>query len=511
MIADPQPIDFTTCKVVSLLVLFFSVASLDGVKAAATQRTFWSTRIGHRLLPLDPGTKRVSNSGPLRIDWRMADRFGLDRHGQPAADRFVLPNTYAYAHPDAFTVQFAAAGTLAADPTAVSFDWTLSGQPFVNLNPNVLGPKRSWSMTGRNATARLPAGNYRVILTMTDQSSRTRSVSESLTVRDLLLVSLGDSFASGEGNPEVPAKPGHRPEWAEGLTPEMTRAHAEAHRSNLAGPARAALEIERRDPHTSVTFISVAHSGARITAPAMDAGSPRDRLAPNDLRAQLVALRQIVGDRPIDALFLSIGGNDVGFGDLARAMPSPLFDRAAWQKQVRGRLANLDGEFRLLRRLIHLSLDVADRHVFLTEYADPTGDRWGHTAAQILGDIFPGIRVDQSKLEWARTEVLGPLNAAVARAAAVHDWNYVGEIAEDFRRHGYAADDPYTAHPEADHIRWIRTYGESTAMQGDISGTLHPNEFGHRAIARRLVTALEQIPFDNGGSPRQGFRVKLIV
>jgi FG-GAP-like repeat len=37
------------------------------------------------------------------------------------------------------------------------------------------------------------------------------------------------------------------------------------HRSANAGPAQAALEIERSDPHTSVTFLSYACSGASIT------------------------------------------------------------------------------------------------------------------------------------------------------------------------------------------------------------------------------------------------------
>ncbi|NIP81261.1 MAG: hypothetical protein GWM90_19420, partial [Gemmatimonadetes bacterium] len=94
------------------------------------------------------------------------------------------------------------------------------------------------------------------------------------------------------------------PRWQAGFAPE-TWDHPACHRSANAAPARAALALEAADPRTSVTFVHLACSGAQ-----MEGGR-----AP--VEEQIRWADQLIGDREIDAVLLSIGGNDAGFADLA--------------------------------------------------------------------------------------------------------------------------------------------------------------------------------------------------
>ena len=72
-----------------------------------------------------------------------------------------------------------------------------------------------------------------------------------LDAHDLLVVSLGDSVASGEGNPDGPGI-----HWLE----------KRCHRSLRSGAAQATRAVERGDRHSVVTFVPLACSGATIDA-----------------------------------------------------------------------------------------------------------------------------------------------------------------------------------------------------------------------------------------------------
>jgi hypothetical protein len=192
---------------------------------------------------------------------------------------------------------------------------------------------------------------------------------------DLLVVGMGDSFASGEGNPDVavrfsrersadygkptadsdltgyPARVGgwsqigdsefiaHNPRWLDQA----------CHRSLYSHQLRAALQLAIEDPHRAVTFVGVACSGAEITqglflrykgnewvpnppelsqissvAQAQCGGheAPLHGLPEAyhmsgqvpDLKGHLELRKcDIERARKIDLLLVAIGGNDVGF------------------------------------------------------------------------------------------------------------------------------------------------------------------------------------------------------
>lgn len=202
--------------------------------------------------------------------------------------------------------------------------------------------------------------------------------STEIKVRDLFVVGLGDSFGSGEGNPDVPVR----------FSPERTVAYGKAsasedlggyparvgawkqvgdatfvdgnarwldqacHRSLYSHQFRAALELAVEDPHRAVTFAGFACSGAEVTwglflrykgnewvphppdlsqiSAAADAQCGK-RDAPEVDMPEAYHMHGVIPElmggltlskcpyekaRKIDLLLMSVGGNDIGFARL---------------------------------------------------------------------------------------------------------------------------------------------------------------------------------------------------
>jgi lysophospholipase L1-like esterase len=205
-----------------------------------------------------------------------------------------------------------------------------------------------------------------------------RQVAEVMArVSDIFVVGMGDSFAAGEGNPDVPVRfsPTRAMDYEKGsgkgglrgyparmgpwrsvgdrdFIEENARWQDQAcHRSLYSHQLRVALQLAVEDPHRAVTFVGLACSGAEIVsglflrykghewvpsppelsqisavADAQCGGRARDQELPEayhmqgripELKGGLV-LRRCDTDlaRKIDLLLLSIGGNDIGFARL---------------------------------------------------------------------------------------------------------------------------------------------------------------------------------------------------
>ena len=175
-------------------------------------------------------------------------------------------------------------------------------------------------------------------------------------VKDLLIAGLGDSFASGEGNPNQPVAfsetrrfrnfyPLRRQNDAGGgaqWTDEL------CHRSLYGQLLRAALQIAVENPQASVTYLDYTCSGASISEGILGPQTYVERVASNERSAQLAAqevaggakdsqlsrlMRELCRDTPdvkhgiptcqgnnfrrsLDFLLLSVGGNDIGFSNI---------------------------------------------------------------------------------------------------------------------------------------------------------------------------------------------------
>lgn len=286
----------------------------------------------------------------------------------------------------------------------------------------------------------------------------------------LNVVAVGDSYASGEG-----AKGS---DWIDGY----------CHRSALAAPQLAANMLNQV---WSTQFSSVACSGSVIQNGPNGAHELLNS-SPMSWLGTYGQLASVTGP-PIDALTVSIGGNDLDFGDIVLACMNP-FTECEYDPNLRNNLntalGNLGSGLDLLIAGIQgpsgrqIQADV--RNVYVTEYPDPTtgsfGDRCGNSDAQ-PGGGFQGISVTEA--DWLSQNFSTPLNAALAavvnranNASGPHPvWHFVTGISQAFVGHGYCAPDG---------IRWINTLTDSVASQGDQNGSMHPNPQGQQAIANVL-------------------------
>ncbi|MEM9360378.1 MAG: hypothetical protein AAGB04_29730 [Pseudomonadota bacterium] len=201
---------------------------------------------------------------------------------------------------------------------------------------------------------------------------------QEVRVKDIFVVGLGDSFASGEGNPDVPVRfsrersadygapteniqlagyPARVGGWRKIGDRDFIKHNAKwldqaCHRSLYSHQLRTALQLAIEDPHRAVTYLGYACSGAEITKglflrykgnewvpkpPALSQLSAvaraqcGERTAPLKDYPEAFHMREKIPDlkgsvilhkcprdhaRKIDLLLVSVGGNDIGFARL---------------------------------------------------------------------------------------------------------------------------------------------------------------------------------------------------
>ncbi len=94
--------------------------------------------------------------------------------------------------------------------------------------------------------------------------------------------------------------------------------------------------------------------------------------------------------------------------------------------------------------------------------------------------LLKDLSISEAEAVWAAGTILQPLNAELVSASNRHDWNFVGGVAGELIENGYCAADP-----------WVVTLPESIALQGDASGTLHPDANGHARISELIQAAAD--------------------
>lgn len=293
-------------------------------------------------------------------------------------------------------------------------------------------------------------------------------------------------------------------------------------------PARAALALEQGDPRTSVTFIHLACTGAKIQGGGTTV-----------LTEQIPWADALVGEREIDAVLMSIGGNDAGFSNLAKGCavqepcddPTPAFDPGAGAglcpllglvgfqpacddffsdniplpatetlqnglASLPGRYGKLDAELLPQLRGLHEpgTEGVRSDRVYISEYVDMTKGASGayctNTLSNILA-IMPGF--SPGEMQWLDLSAGQGINGAVQAAAQKHGWNFVSGIYSGYAPHGYCAD----AH-------WVVRLHETFLTQGDEQGIAHPNRSGHLFNGAAILAALKSDLYPQGpsGAPR---------
>jgi lysophospholipase L1-like esterase len=280
-------------------------------------------------------------------------------------------------------------------------------------------------------------------------------VSTEISVRDIFIAGLGDSVASGEGNPDRPialsdegfcfrhylgsaAAQYYRPSRAGYKggraceAPDLLQVwqrqsalwlNSACHRSLYSYQTRTALALAVQYPHIAVTYLPLACTGATI--PDGLFGAQRARECPpskssspcqGTVNGQLAELREAVAaakrrqpDRKLDLILLSIGANDIYFSGLvADVIVDTVTERALFRRS--GVMASVDDSRAALARDLPQSFAklrealkplVGDlQHVVYVSYANPTlADGGAPCPGGRAGfDIHPSFNADPQRL-----------------------------------------------------------------------------------------------------------------
>jgi lysophospholipase L1-like esterase len=303
-------------------------------------------------------------------------------------------------------------------------------------------------------------------------------VTTEILVRDLLVAGLGDSIASGEGNPDRPIslasdgfcfrrlldggrgdyfRPGRAGYNGDKTCDLPTRKDAEwvrhgalwmnaaCHRSLYGYQLRTALSLAIENPHLAVTYIPLGCSGATIadgllgSQPANETmcGPAGSGPCPSRVPGQVAQLRDFLAraqrDRPgrnLDLLLLSIGANDIGFSGLVanviihEGIERALFERTGIIKTIdQAQLIlnrDLPGHFARLRAALKPLLAPL-AHVIYVSYANPALSGGEPCPGGRDGfDVHPAFAVDGARLQEAATfmaQSFAPRLKALAQCA----------------------------------------------------------------------------------------------
>lgn len=386
-------------------------------------------------------------------------------------------------------------------------------------------------------TMKVPAvGNY--LITMKAKEKKTGKVttmSQSLVLQDILIVSMGDSYAAGEGNPDKAGNPSDAMlQYGNPVVPAAktilvnadtkngtpnlrfaTWQEPLAHRSYRSGHSKAARMVEGAYKDVSVvsTFLPYSRSGGKIDegliGPNTDKyhperesfGGPLNKykeLSPIgslDFKLKMGQIPEIkgsIGNRRIDFLVMTIGGNDVNWKNNFPLLvkkdllsPGDEHGRRELKRLTEEALAQLPQKFRQLNFMIKEFLN--PRHVLITEY--PNGFFGNRNSAENTiqnaeCDIFKTCIDADVTGEDARLvkDLSVKLNKAIEEAAKVHNWIWVDGITEAFKQRGYCAED----------CLFVQT-SESFLAQGDWFGMLHPNEKGQQIYGDKIAEKIQKI------------------
>jgi hypothetical protein len=404
-----------------------------------------------------------------------------------------------------------------------AYEWSIVEQdgPFLLSERTELPVHATWILD-----VSLPrTGRYTIRLRVLFSDRPTEEQSVSYEVREFVIASIGDSFAAGEGNPDERGFPNGRAQCSAttlslalnnlfGLSISMDRnptwLERLAHRSLRSGPAQAARQIQgqwRRNDNTIVddwvTFVSFARSGAEIFDGLLGPQNGDDDFIG---AGQTEEMRRTLSGRSVDALLISIGGNDAGFSGALSDLVKKDFsiwhewndreNRSAVVARAERRLgAGLPSGSRgpletafdaLIAEVGQLRQEFSIRDVYITGY--PTDlfdarDNQGNITVRTC-EVFQGPDLDLSRADARQVSRIGGLlNELIQRKAAEAGWIFV-DVAEDFRGRGYCAGEDVTC--------WVSAQ-ESCERQGDFRGMMHPNSSGQAVYALRLANALARI------------------
>src|SRR5689334_13581935 len=317
------------------------------------------------------------------------------------------------------------------------------------------GPQSSTFDCAEPVNTRVRYGRDTVATVDVSSADGAQRISTGIRVRDVFIAGLGDSIASGEGNPDRavalsdegfcfryylgsasaqyyrPSRGGYKGGRACEAPDTLQNwqrygalwFNAACHRSLYSYQTRTAIALAVQYPHIAVTSLPLACTGATIADGLF--GSQRARECPAskssaacqggvngqlaELRAALTAAKRRQPDRTLDLVLLSIGANDIYFSGLVAdvivdgAAERALFRRTGVMASVddaRAVLArDLPQGFAKLRDALKPLVGDLSRVVY-TAYANPTLTNGGAPCpgGRAGFDIHPSFNAQPQRL-----------------------------------------------------------------------------------------------------------------
>ncbi|CAB3397205.1 unnamed protein product [Caenorhabditis bovis] len=304
------------------------------------------------------------------------------------------------------------------------------------------------SITTPNCSIVVPMStkiDYRAILKITKKSKILFETDQNIKKPSLYwLAALGDSFSSGQGNPDKPIGNGTEAEWLDET----------CHRSKKSFPYLAFAKNSAKTP-TAFTFLSC--SGASVE---------NGILSNNGQIHQLEMIMKKAHSIP-NSLILTIGGNDIGFTDILANFQNGKSFGVSIDMRFFYVSHQLD---RVAAKLAELSI----QKVILVTYYDITRNEHGivDSSCGLLG------KISQRNLQYAERQILQKLNSLLLRKASKYGWLTVN-CSDIFRNHGLCSKHSL-----------IRSRSESLLLQGNEYGSFHPNAEAHQLISQRISALL---------------------
>jgi hypothetical protein len=351
----------------------------------------------------------------------------------------------------------------------------------------------------------------------------------------------GDSYASGEGNPERGISDRNDVEDFSGLRwgndtsitipidgVSLGADLTTCHRSDEAAAPKAQRILE--DTYTGMTIRLgfVACGGATTDALTGTYDGPdtsEESLLGYDRVTEPAQLDRIEdfadGQGQLDALYMSIGGNNAGFGEILTDCISPVGPSNCaeiWDTILDARLFNLikaGGDYEQVNDAI-VDRFGDDVPVLIQEYPNPLDN--GSTAippacfgpdydayAEVgFGGYDDALQdnVTHEEANWA-FDISSKLNSAVEAAAGTFGWTEVDGHLAAFDGHGVCTAEPF-ANLNSDGLRRQGRDIPNTSVFLFSSGFMHPNDDGYSQIALAATNELRPLVDDvaRGGLAR---------
>uniref|UniRef100_A0A914W8U1 SGNH hydrolase-type esterase domain-containing protein n=1 Tax=Plectus sambesii TaxID=2011161 RepID=A0A914W8U1_9BILA len=283
-------------------------------------------------------------------------------------------------------------------------------------------------------------------------------------VRDIWIVAIGDSFASGEGSPDTPVK-------MHGIIPARWLSEA-CHRSSRSWMFKIYEKIVKQYPDYGILFTYLPCTGAAISSGILEKLKGSAEESQMDRVRELKELRR----RAPDVLLASAGGNDLGYADI---MYSMLWgDSKAVFDTLDMRFFFLSHQLDRLAHAIHEGLGILPRATVFPHYFDLSRNELG----QIDANCSDLLHASTDDFVFAEKHILKRINKIISDKAAKHHWTVVDDVGEIFERHGFCSNESF-----------ILSLRDSFEIQGNNFGAFHPIEEAHRRISESAWSKIKHL------------------